>query len=139
MTRTYEKDPTWRLNTDTFEELWMSQWQLYQFSDLCHLLPASTNIVVSNLIQVPFLIFTIEGLAFAVYNGILSNDTMVGWIKLNDFKLNLPHTTPNCKKITHTHRSVGFKEIWLKVNIEERASEALDSVRDREYCDAFCL
>lgn len=139
MTRTYKKDPTWRLDTDAFEELRMSQWQLHQFSDLCHLFPASTNIVVSNLVQIPLLVFTIEGLAFAVYNGILSNDTMIGWIKLNDFEFDLPHTSPNCKKIAHTHRSIGFKEVWLKINIEERTSKTLDSVRDREDCDAFCL
>lgn len=139
MTRTYKKDPTRRLDTNAFKKLRMSQWQLHQFSNLCHLLPTSANVIVSNLVQVPFLILTIEGLAFAMYNSILSNNTMIGWIKLNDFKLDLPHTTPNCKKVTHTHRSIGFKEIWLKVNIEEGTSETLDSVRDREDCDAFCL
>lgn len=117
----------------------MSQRQLYQFSDLCHLLPAPTNVVIPNLIQIPFLILAIERLAFAVYDSILSDDTIIWWVEFDNFELDLPHTTPNCEEVAHTHRSVGFKEVWLQIDIKKRTSKALNSIRNRENRDAFRL
>jgi len=37
---TKQKDTTWGLNTDQLEELWMTQWQFYELTDLCHLFVA---------------------------------------------------------------------------------------------------
>lgn len=51
----------------------MAQGQLDQLTDLCHLLAAATDIVVADLIQVLFLVLTLDWLAFAVDDGVLGN------------------------------------------------------------------
>jgi hypothetical protein len=117
----------------------MSKRKFDQFSDLCHLFPTTSNIVVSNFIQVPFLILTVEWLALAMDNGILGHNSVVWRIKLDNFEFHLSHTTAHCEQIAHPYWAVGLKEVRLEVNIEERTSEALNGICNWKNSDSFGL
>lgn len=136
---TYQKDTSRGLDTNALEELGMSKRKLDKLSDLRHLLSASSNIIVANLVEVALLILAAQRLALAMDNGILGYNAVVRRIKLNHLELYLPHATTDCEQIAHPHWAVGLEEVWLKVDIEERAGETLYGVGNRKHCDAFGL
>jgi hypothetical protein len=56
-----QEKASWQLDTDRFEQLWMMQGKLDKLSDLCHLFVAATNIIIVNINEIGFLIFTLDG------------------------------------------------------------------------------
>jgi hypothetical protein len=136
---TYQENTPWRLDTDTLEELGMSQRKLDQLPNLSHLLPASSDIVVTDLVQVSFLVLTVQWLAFAVNDGVLRHNAVVRRIQLDDLELHLSHATAHCEEIAHPYWAVGLQEVRLEVDIEQRTGEALDGVGNGEDCDALGL
>jgi hypothetical protein len=117
----------------------MSKGQLDQFSDLSHLLSAATNVIVSNLVQVSFLIFTLDRVAFAVDDCVLSHNTIFGRIDLDHFELDLSHASSYCEQITLSHWSVGLAEVRGKENVKERACQAFDGIGNGEDGNALGL
>lgn len=115
----------------------MSQGKFDKLTDLSHLLAASSNVVISNLIQVAFFILALDGLAFAVDDSILSNNAKFWWVDFHNLELYLPHASTDCEQVTLADGAVGFAEIWSKEDIKERSSEAFDCVGDWEDRDAF--
>jgi hypothetical protein len=113
--------------------------QLNQFTDLSHLFPAATNIIVANLVQVALLILSLDGLTLAVNNRVLCNDTVLWGIDFHHLEFNLSHTTSDGKCITDPQRTVGFAEVGGKVDIEERAGKTLDGIGDGEHSNALSL
>jgi hypothetical protein len=103
------------------------------------LLSASPNVVVSDLIQVSFFILTLDWLAFAVDDSILSNDSVLRRIHLDDLELYLSHASTDCEKVALSDRSVGFAEIWGEENIEEGAGKPFDGIGDREDSNTLGL
>jgi hypothetical protein len=96
----------------------MPQGQLNKLTNLSHLLPAATDIVVANLVKVALLVLTLYRLTFAVDDGILGNDAELRRVHLNNLELNLPHTTASCEGIALANRPVGFPEIRSKEYVE---------------------
>jgi hypothetical protein len=117
----------------------MPQWQLNQLSDLCHLLPAATNVVVTDFVEVTLLVFALNGLTLAVDDSILCDDAELWWVNLNDLKLYLSHTTAGCEGVALANRSVGFAEVWGEENVEQRTGDTLDGIGDGEDCNALGL
>jgi hypothetical protein len=103
------------------------------------LLPASSNVIVSNLVQIPFLIFTLDRFAFAVYDSILCNYAVFWRIHLNDLEFHLSHTTTNSKKIALSDGSVSLTEVRGEENIKKGAGEAFDGIGNREDSNALGL
>jgi hypothetical protein len=106
---------------------------------LGHLLSASSNIFVTDLIQVSFLVFTLDGLALAMDDCILGNDAILRRVDLHDFEFHLPHATTDCEEVALSDRSVGLAEVWGKENVEQGAGQALDSISDGENGNALGL
>ena len=117
----------------------MSKGKLDKLSDLRHLLSASSNIIVSNLVQVALLILAIQRFALAVNDGVLGNDAVVRGIELNHLELYLPHAAADCEKVTHPYWAVGLEEVWLEVDIEQGSGEALNGVGNGEHSNALGL
>src|SRR2546421_13115376 len=109
--------------------------QLHQLSDLSHLLLAATNVIVANLIKNVLGILALKWLAFIVNNRILSDYTVLWFFDLNDFELDLPHSTTTCENVTLAYWSIGFAKIGSDEDIEEVASKTFDSVGNREDSD----
>lgn len=137
--RAVQEDTTRWLDTDGLEELRMTKGQLDELTDLGHLLPAATDIIVTHLVEVPLFILALDRLALAVNDGVLSNDAVLRRIDLDDLELHLSHTAAYCEEITLSHRPIGFTEVRSEVDVEQRASQAFDGVCDGEHSNAFGL
>jgi hypothetical protein len=92
--------------------------KLNHFSDLSHLLAASTNVVIANLVQVVLFLLSLDRFALAVNNGILGYDTVFRGIHLDDLEFNLSHTTTYDEQVSLLDWSVGFAEVWGEENVE---------------------
>jgi hypothetical protein len=117
----------------------MSQWKLNQLTNLRHLLSATTDVIVADLIEVSLFVFALYWLAFAMNHCVLCNDAVRVWVDLNNLELDLSHACSDCKEIALSHRSVGFAKIWGKEDIEEGASEAFDCVCNGKDSDSLGL
>ena len=58
---TVHENTTGRLDADSFEELWMTEGQFNQFANLGHLLPHTTDIIVTDFIKVRLLVLALDG------------------------------------------------------------------------------
>ncbi|TFB02298.1 hypothetical protein CCMA1212_006004 [Trichoderma ghanense] len=137
--RTVEQDTSRRLDTDGLEQLGMAEGKLDHFSDLSHLLAASTNVVIADLVQVVLLLVALNGLALTVDDGVLGDDAVFRGIYLDDLEFHLSHATTDNEQVSLLHRSVGFAEVWGEEDVEEGASEALDGVGNGEHSDSLGL
>jgi hypothetical protein len=117
----------------------VAQWQLYHFTDLSHLLATATNVVITDLVEVILLLIALEGLTLAVNHRILGHNAILWGIDLDNLELNLPHATTDGEEITLSHWPVGLTEVWGEENIEERASDSLNGIGDRENSNTLGL
>jgi hypothetical protein len=101
------------------------------------LFPAAADVVVSDFIEALLFIFARDGVAFAMDNGVLGDDAVLGRIDLDDLELDGPHTSADGEQVALPDRSVGFEKVWFEINIEQRSGEALDAVGDGEDGDAL--
>src|SRR5579859_1053183 len=95
-----------------------------------NLFPATTDIIVTDFTKVLLFVFTVDWISFAVDDCILSYDTVLGGVDFYDLELDSPHTSTYGEKITLSDRPVGFKEIWLEVDVKEGSRETFDSIGD---------
>jgi len=103
------------------------------------LLPAATNVIIANLVQVVLLLLALNGLALAVDDGILRDDAVLRRVNLDYLELDLPHTAPHNKQVALTDRPVCLAEVWGKEDVEERPGDALDGVGDGKNCNTLGL
>jgi hypothetical protein len=117
----------------------MTERQLDQFTNLSHLLAASTNIIIANLVEVSLLVLSLDGLTLAVNNCVLGNNAVLRRVNLHNLKFDLSHTTSYCEQVTLSDWPVGLTEIGSEVDVEERAGQALDGISDGEDSNALGL
>jgi hypothetical protein len=117
----------------------MSERKLDHFSDLGHLLSASTNVIVANLVEVVLLLISLNRLALAVNDGILCHDTVLWGIDLDNLEFDLSHTTTDDKEVSLSDRAVCFSEVGGEENIEERTGDTLDGISDGEDSNSLGL
>lgn len=134
-----EQDTTGRLDTDGLEELRVAQRKLNHLADLSHLLAATTNVVVADLVEVVLLLVALNGLALAVDDGILGDNAVLGGIDLDHLELDLSHTAADDEEVALADGAVGLTEVGGEENVEEGASDALDGVGNGENSNALGL
>jgi hypothetical protein len=117
----------------------VSQRQLNKLTDLGHLLANTTNVVVTNLVEVALLIFALDGLTFAVDNSVLCDNTELWGIDLDDLELDLSHATSACEEIALADGAVCLAEVGSEEDVEEGAGDALDCVGDGKDCNTLGL
>ena len=62
---------------------------------MSHLLAATSNVIITDIVEVGFLVFTLDGITLSVDDGVLGDDTELGRVGLNDLELDCSHTTAN--------------------------------------------
>jgi hypothetical protein len=117
----------------------MAERQLDQLTDLSHLFPATTNVIVTDFIEVTLLVLSLDGLTLAVNNCVLCDNTELRGVDLHNLKLHLSHTASYCEQVTLSDWSVGLAEVGGEVDIEKGAGQALDGVSNRKDGDALGL
>ena len=106
----------------------MTEGQLHKLSNLCHLLAASTNIIVSHIRQVSLFVFSLDGIALcesycqvselyfrfkihtSVDHCILGHYTELRWIGLNNFELHCSHATADQESVAFANGTVCWKD-----------------------------
>lgn len=137
--RAVHEDTTGRLDTNGLEELGVAKGQFDKLTDLSHLFPATTNVIVTDLVEVVLLILALNGLALAVDDGVLRYNTVLWGIHLDNLEFYLPHTTTYCEQVTLADGSVGLTEVGGEENVEEGASDTLDGISDGEDSNTLGL
>lgn len=117
----------------------MAQRQLDHFTDLSHLLAAATNIVVSNLVEIVLLLIALDGLALAVDDGVLGDNTVFRRVDVDHLEFDLPHAAADEEEVTLADRPVSLEEVGREKDIEKGAGEALDGVGDGQDGDSLGL
>lgn len=91
--RAKHQDATRRLDTNALEKLRVTKGELYKLADLRHLLTSTTNVIVTNVSQIVFLILASDRLAFRVDLRIGAHNTVGRWLAFNHLELNSTHAT----------------------------------------------
>jgi hypothetical protein len=126
-----KKHSSWWLDTQSLEQLRMSQRKFNHFSDQCHLFSAASDIIVSNLIEL-FFVFSVDGFSFSKKHGVRSHDTEILWLSCNNLELNWLEVSSDNKEITLLYWSVCVLEVWDQVCFGEVASDSFNSVLEWE-------
>jgi hypothetical protein len=112
----------------------MAEWQLYQLTDLRELLSTSSNIIVTDLVEVVLLVLTVERITLAKDDSVLCNDTALWWVKLDNLELCLfLERRSDGKDVANVYWSVCFQKVLLEVNLEEVTGETFDGVGNWKY------
>src|SRR5436190_20366546 len=117
----------------------MPEEKLNQLSDLSHLLSAATNVIVTDLIEIPFFVFSLNGFAVAVDHCILCYDAKLGRINFDNLELNLSHTATAREQIPLFYRPISLTEVWSKEYVEQRACKTFHGIGDRKDGDSLGL
>lgn len=117
----------------------MTKRQLDQLTDLSHLLAATTNVVIANLVKVTLLILALNGLALAVDDCVLGNDAILRGVDLDNLKFNLTHTTTYGKQVTLANWAVGLTEVGGEEDVEDGSGQTLNSIGNRKDSNALSL
>ena len=103
---------------------------------LCELLAASTEIIVSNLIEVLLLGLAIDRVALGVDDCIGSNDTVRVGVDGDHRALHSTHAAADVEDVAFADRSIGFKKVGLEIDVEKVAGKTLDRVGKGEDVDS---
>jgi hypothetical protein len=117
----------------------MPERQLDHFADLSHLLAATTDIIVADLVEVVLLLIALDGLALAVDDGVLSHNAVLRRVDLDDLELDLPHAATHDEEIALPDGPVGFPEVGSEEDIEQGPRDALDGIGDGKDGDTLGL
>ncbi|KAJ7752355.1 hypothetical protein B0H16DRAFT_1723713 [Mycena metata] len=141
------------LDTDGLEQLWVTERQLDQFTDLGHLLAAATDIVVADVSEVEFLLFSLDWVTlFAAHvsselepledkklagvdHGVLRNNAELGGVGFHHLELDCLHATADEEGVALADRS----EIRLQVDVKDVATQTLDRVFKGQDVDALAV
>jgi hypothetical protein len=116
----------------------MTERELNHFTNLCHLLSASTDIVVSNVVHL-FLVLTLDGITFTVNDRIGSDNTVGSWIRFYDLEFHRVHGRADQKEITLLDGTVGFEEVGLEVDVKEVSRHAFNGIIERKNVNALAV
>mmetsp|Transcript_26025 Transcript_26025/g.29787 ORF Transcript_26025/g.29787 Transcript_26025/m.29787 type:complete len:462 (-) Transcript_26025:596-1981(-) len=136
--RTVQQNSTRRFHSQSFEKSGMSQGQLDHFTNLSHLSSASSNIIISDIIQSIF-VFSLDGFSFVEQHGVGSNNTVFSRFGLDNLKFNRSETTSDQEQIALTDRSVGILEIGDQVGAGQISSQAFDGVIDGQNVNSVTV
>ena len=83
----------------------MPERELNHLLDLCELLPASSDIVVSDGVERVFFLLSLDRFSLAMDKGVWGHDAEGGGLGLDHFELDSTHSTANDECVILVHRS----------------------------------
>jgi hypothetical protein len=97
----------------------MAKRKLDQFTYLSQLLPAASDIVVANLVEIALFILALDRLTLTMDDSILSNNTILWRIYLDNFEFDLSHPATHSEEIPLSNGSIGLTEVGSKEDVEK--------------------
>mmetsp|Transcript_4701 Transcript_4701/g.7322 ORF Transcript_4701/g.7322 Transcript_4701/m.7322 type:complete len:212 (+) Transcript_4701:1611-2246(+) len=116
----------------------MTKRQLNHFTDLCHLFAASTDIVVTDIVHLLF-ILALDGVSLAMNDGIGRNNAVGTGICFDDFELHRMHGGSDQEQVALLDGTVRLQEVWLQVDIKEISGHSLNGVVKRQDVNALAI
>ena len=117
----------------------MAKRQFDHFLNLSQLLTNTTNVVISDIIDVLFLLFALDRSSFAVDNSVGSNDTNGRGIAIDNLEFNGSHRSSDAEHISLVNWTVSFQEVRLEEYFKYIACKSLDSVVDGQNVDVLSV
>jgi len=105
----------------------MSERKLNHLSNLSHLLSATSNIIITNIIKF-FLIFPIDRLSFGVKHSAWCNDSEFFGLSRNYFKLYWLEAASDAEEIAFLDWPVSILEVGDEIGFGEVSLESLDCI-----------
>mmetsp|Transcript_20839 Transcript_20839/g.84851 ORF Transcript_20839/g.84851 Transcript_20839/m.84851 type:complete len:319 (-) Transcript_20839:229-1185(-) len=136
--RSEEQNSTRRLDTDALEKLRVTQRELDQLTNLCQLLPHSTNVIVPDVIK-PFFILPPNGITLAVDDRIGCDNAIFLRIGLHNLELHGSHTAAHCEGVPLANRAIGLQKVRLEVDVEQISGQAFGTVLEGENVNAITI
>ena len=133
-----QEDAAGGLDAEGLEEGGVAEGKLDHLADLGHLLAASADVVVSDVVGL-LLVLPLDGLTLAVDDGVGRHDAVGGGVGLDDLELDGVHGGPDEEEVALLDGPVGLEEVGLEVDVEEVAGDALDGVVEGEDVDALAV
>ena len=109
----------------------MTEGKFYHLTDLCHLVSATTNIIVANTVSILF-VFALDGLSLSVDECLVGHSTEVARCYLNHFELNRSEVASNCEAVTFHNRAESLIEVRLNVDLSQVSSQTFNSISKRQ-------
>ena len=105
----------------------MSEWKLDHFSDGCHLFPATSDVIVADVVEL-FFVFPVDGLSFSIEHGVGCNDTEFFGLSGDNFELDGLEVASDDEEVSLLDGAVGILEVRDQVGFCEVTGNALDGV-----------
>jgi hypothetical protein len=109
----------------------MSEGEFDHLSDSGHLLSATSDIIITNIIKF-FLVLSIDRLSFSIEHGVRCNDTEFFGFGGDDLELDGFEVTSDDEKVSFFDGTVGILEVRDQVGFGEVTRNSLDGVLERE-------
>ena len=132
--RSVQEHTLGRLHTESLEQLRVPEWQLDHLTDLGHLLAATTDIVVADLLGV-VLIVAVDRFTFVEEGRCRCYDTELAGLHVHDLELNWAETTSHKEGIVLLDRTIAVLKVGDEVSLRNIASDSLDRVSEGEHVD----
>lgn len=112
----------------------MSEWKFNHLSDGSHLFSASTNIIVSDIIEL-FLIFTINGLSLGIEHSVWCDNSEFFGLSCHNFELNWLEVASDKEEIALLDWTIGILEVGNEISFGKITSNAFNCVSKWQYVD----
>ena len=93
----------------------MAQGQHNHLTNLCHLLTAATDVIISNFLGIIFVI-PVDGLTFIEQSGGGRNNTILERLKIVDLELDSTENNSDQEGVILLHRAVAILEVRDQVS-----------------------
>jgi len=116
----------------------MPQGQFNHFTNLCHLLAATSHIIVSHIVHL-FLVFALDGISLAMNHRVGGDDTVGTGVGFNHLEFDGMHSLTYQKQITLLDGPVGFHKVRLEVDIKQIARDTFNGIIERQNMNALAV
>ena len=134
----------------------MSEEKLWYLLDLGELLADTTDVIITDVVDVLFFLLTLDGFSFVVDDGIGRNDAGGRRVSLDyllidksfpeplneqktNLELDVAHGRIHSEYVSLVKRTVGLHEVRLEEHLEEVSSESFDGVIDGKNVNTLAI
>jgi hypothetical protein len=110
-----------------------------EFTDLSHLLAATSNVIVADVGQVGLFVLALDGITLDVYDGILSDNTVLGRVCLHHLELDRTHGSTNKEGVALADRAVSLKEVLTEEAVEQVSGKTFYRIIEGENVNALSV
>jgi len=133
-----QKHTLGRLHTERLEELRMPKRQLNHLTNLGELFPHSTNVVISNVFGL-FFVISVDGITLVEKCCLRGDDTVLRGLDIDNLELDGAEATTNNESVSLLNRTIAVLEVGDEIGLGDVSSDAFDRVSEGQNVDLSCV